>query len=637
MIARLARTLPPLTLLLLTLPVLGALLAPGARAQTPPFTRLVVFGDSLSDDGNVADVTNGAYGVRFPGPQFNYADGRFTDGAGTMPAASASAGLWHEQLAALLPGLPRAAPSLEGGTDHAYGDATTAGGTSTVGEAGGVSVTVDNLGKQVSDTLAAGPADPGALYVVWGGANDLYADSSAASVTATAGRVGALVRQLGAAGARSILVPNVPPLGDTPDEAGQAGQAALDQAASSYRTQLNAALDSAQSAFAAQGLTVHVYRLDVFSLFGRVVSNPAAYGFTNVTQSAQGASVNADQFLFWDGRHPTVAGHARLAAAAYDVLFGPASHLLWSNPDGKAAFWNVTASGAATVAGIYGPFTDGAAQNTWRATGLASGLDGVSHLLWNNPDGKVALWSVTDGGAVTGTTGFGPYADGQSLWRASGLSVGPDNVIHLLWTNPDGHAAFWNVTPGGSPSVLAGYGPFTDGSASNLWAAVGVSTGPDNVSHLLWSNPDGKAAFWTVSDTTGSAAALAGYGPFTDGSPQNPWGAVGVSTGPDNVSHLLWHNSDGKAAFWSVSDADGSATALAGYGPYADGSSPWAAAGLATGPDNVSRLLWTNPDGHAALWLLGASGSASSVAGFGPYTDGVASNLWSAVGVSAGP
>ena len=315
----------------------------------------------------------------------------------------------------------------------------------------------------------------------------------------------------------------------------------------------------------------------------------------------------------------------------------PTTHLLWSNTDGKAAFWNVDAAGNPTVAGTYGPFTDG--SSLWHATAMATGPDGISHLLWNNPDGHVALWSVTSSGSVTGVTPFGPYTDGaaQNLWRVSGVSVGPDNVIHLLWTNTDHKAAFWNVTPSGSASALAGYGPFFDGSSP--WDAVGVSTGPDNVSHLLWRNADGHDAFWNVSDGDGSATALAGYGPYTDGAASNLWGAAGVSTGPDNVSHLLWDNADGKAAFWSVSDANGSIGSVTGYGPFTDGSANalWSATALTTGPDNVSHLLWNNPDGKAALWTLGASGSATSVTGFGPFTDGSASNLWSAVAVSVGP
>ena len=326
---------------------------------------------------------------------------------------------------------------------------------------------------------------------------------------------------------------------------------------------------------------------------------------------------------------------ASSGAVTQTVSAATVTHLLWSNTDGKAAFWNVDTAGNPTVAGVFGPFADG--QSLWHATALATGPDGVSHILWNNADGHAALWNVTDSGSATVVAGFGPYSDGGNLWSAASLSVGPDNVIHLLWTNPDRKAAFWSVTQSGSVTGVTGYGPYFDGSGTaNPWIAFGVSTGPDNVSHLLWANTDGKGAFWNLG-ANGSIAGITGYGPYTDGSASNLWYANAVSTGPDNVSHLLWNNVDAKAAFWSVSSADGSIGGVTGYGPFFDGSSPWHAVALATGPDAVSRLVWNNPDGHAALWLLNGSGGVAGVTGYGPFTDGSASSLWSAVGVSAGP
>ena len=340
------------------------------------------------------------------------------------------------------------------------------------------------------------------------------------------------------------------------------------------------------------------------------------------------SSAGGDYFLAFS--------NARLAAALNGQP--PVAHLLWDNADGKAAFWNVDRAGSPTVAGGYGPYGDGNG-GLWHATALATGPDGVSHLLWNDPEGEAVLWNVQDDGSLKVLASFGPYTDGspQNLWRATGLSVGPDGVMHLLWDNTNHRAAFWNVTQDGSASVLAGYGPYTDDTAQHVWDAAGISTGPDNVSHLLWINKDGRAAFWNVSDTDGSASVLAGYGPYTDKGASNLWGAVGISTGPDNVSHLLWDNTDYRAAFWDVSRGDGSASVLAGYGPYTDGAAgnPWSATGLATGADNVPRLLWNNTDGRAALWSLDGSGGPSSVFGYGPYSDGAASSVWSAVAVSA--
>jgi hypothetical protein len=58
-----------------------------AAAKAPEFTSIVVFGDSLSDTGNVAHLTYDKYGARIPGPAADYTDGRFTDGFDTLPPA----------------------------------------------------------------------------------------------------------------------------------------------------------------------------------------------------------------------------------------------------------------------------------------------------------------------------------------------------------------------------------------------------------------------------------------------------------------------------------------------------------------------------------------------------------------------
>ena len=101
-------------------------------AHAQDYTSIVVFGDSLSDTGNFADLTQAKYLVRIPGPDANYADGRFTDGDDTLPMAQKYFGVWIEQFAAMLPAKPQIMNSLDGGTNYAYGDARNGNGTTTV-------------------------------------------------------------------------------------------------------------------------------------------------------------------------------------------------------------------------------------------------------------------------------------------------------------------------------------------------------------------------------------------------------------------------------------------------------------------------------------------------------------------------
>lgn len=316
--------------------VAGVLLAGGAhnplaaQQAAPAFSQIIVFGDSLSDTGNVRERTRSKnLGVDYPSRTFNYSDGRFTNSSDTDPASTMFVGVWHEQLARTFLNLQESRYSLGGGTDYAFGGATTKDGTSDITAvntaAGDITITIDNMGRQIDNYLAARTIDPNALYVVWGGGNDLFNDDTPNGVTSAAARATALVSRLANAGAKYIMVPNVPPLGAIPRYAGDNAKVkSLNDASASYRLQLNDDLTASATALAANGVTPTVYRLDVWTNTIRVLTYPARYGFTDTRNSAQGRSgVNPDRYLFWDDLHPTTAGHYQTAKGANDALTLP--------------------------------------------------------------------------------------------------------------------------------------------------------------------------------------------------------------------------------------------------------------------------------------------------------------------------
>ena len=132
------------------LSVVGALVIALVSAQASAYSALYVFGDSLSDSGNVGVLSGGT----IPAPP--YAPGRFSNGP-----------VWVETLAANL-GLSATA-ALAGGTNWAFGGAVTGGPFTS---------STPTLTAQVSSFYlpsVGGVADPNALYVVWGGGNDVRA------------------------------------------------------------------------------------------------------------------------------------------------------------------------------------------------------------------------------------------------------------------------------------------------------------------------------------------------------------------------------------------------------------------------------------------------------------------------------
>ena len=297
---------------------LALLLTVSAAAQARDYANIVVFGDSLSDTGNVAHLTLAQFGTAVPGPFADYTLGRFTDGYDTIPAAQNYFGNWVDQLAASFPSHPAVFDSLDGGTNYAYGSATTADGTSTLYLDPTHFVQVENIGQQITDYLTAHPhPDSHTLFVIWGGGEDLLHAQSTADVVNAAIRQTLNIQRLINAGATQILVPNLPPLGVSPLLNGSPATSVPATAASAlFNTWLATGIAVLRDFYPRR----HIYSLDVFSAVSQVVASPASFGLTNVTSPSQGQPVDPDTYLFWDTTHPTTRGHNIIAGKAASLL-----------------------------------------------------------------------------------------------------------------------------------------------------------------------------------------------------------------------------------------------------------------------------------------------------------------------------
>lgn len=327
--------------------------------STLAWDNLTVFGDSLSDGGNV---------------------GRFTYDGAQHP-------LYDEILAAQFGQTLQ--PSSRGGSNYAQG--------------GGVTVPALDASLNTQDQLAAylqstgGRADSNGLYIHWVGANDIAAAvtnplTARETISNSASAAVSQIKTLLDAGAGAVIVPNVPQLGSTPfmvqavlSVLGPAAQSAMvaafasldshatpdvaarqqavrdafDQAAAQVSTipALRAAL--AQQLFSAWqvlseqvtalsdgynqqeeaglvALNGNIVRADIAGLFNEVIADPQRYGLSNTlgmacpvgtsaaecTSSTPGFS-NAQAYLFADRLHPSPAVHAMIADYIQSILDAP--------------------------------------------------------------------------------------------------------------------------------------------------------------------------------------------------------------------------------------------------------------------------------------------------------------------------
>ena len=307
-------------------------------ANAAQFSNVYVFGDSLSDAGNYRPAL---LGLGVPASVVA-ALGRFTTNPGPV---------WSE-LVAQYYGVPTTA-SIAGGNIYAQGGAR-------VALTPGINVlpgaTDRPVATQITEFLARnnGVADPNALYTVWAGANDLFANLGAlqaGAINATqlqANVLGAATAEVGqvarlvAAGARYVVVFNLPDVGATPAFASGATAGTITQLAAGYNTTLFSGL---------AGAGIRVIPVDAFALLSEIRGNPGAYGFTNITSPACGlfppftsattgpssqfclpsnyVTPNAaETYLFADGVHPTSAAHRIVAQFVEALIEGPTAYSL---------------------------------------------------------------------------------------------------------------------------------------------------------------------------------------------------------------------------------------------------------------------------------------------------------------------
>lgn len=316
-----------------------------AAAEELRFDRLFVVGDSLSDGGTYSlAVQAGQAQAGGPVLPINY---RFLTNA-----PDGSSRTYAEVLATSLgidlqpnvingvpgaPGTPFENPVPLGGTNFAEG------GSRTVDPAGiGVNpaagITTIPLRTQVDRLLATNPGfNSNDLVIVWGGANDVFAQSGAVglgaispavaggNMAAAAQGLATDIARLSAAGAETILVVTVPDIGQTPfglqSEAATPGSGAL----------LTGLTDTFNQTLIGALRGRNAVIVNAQQILSAVSANPARYGFTapnaatvpacgalSALQCIQGVNATADseQRVFADGVHPTTAAHALFGQAA---------------------------------------------------------------------------------------------------------------------------------------------------------------------------------------------------------------------------------------------------------------------------------------------------------------------------------
>jgi len=298
--------------------ILALFLSTVVSASTP-LSKLVVFGDSLSDNGNLYEYMKRQLPVSPP-----YYEGRFTNG----PA-------WVEIL--------MESYYQNDSKDHLFDYAF-----------GGAGIMEDDpddsfftLSREINTYLLANndKADPNAMFVVWIGSNNYLAIPEPSEMEKVIQEVnyGILkdLNRLVSKGAKHILVVNIPDLGNIPI----AREFNAVEELSYLSKQHNLVLE--QNVFDLKNKYPEVQWLyyDINIIFDDMRLFPAKYGFNNVTdtcyeQAAQSLSKRnyvlkmvstikannllgnnaCDGYLFFDPVHPSAPAHVLMAKTTKELF-----------------------------------------------------------------------------------------------------------------------------------------------------------------------------------------------------------------------------------------------------------------------------------------------------------------------------
>jgi phospholipase/lecithinase/hemolysin len=295
-------------------------------AAQPAINSIVVLGDSISDPGNgfvftKTSATPPDYSVNallIPSAPYARGGHHLTNGE-----------TWIEQLGRSL-GLSRSVrPAFQGSNPFAMNFAIGTARARNDGVNPSLSLLV---GAFLQKTGGVAPAD--ALYVIQVGGNDvrdaldafLSQQNPLPILEGAANAIATNIAVLHAAGARQFLVWNVPDLGLTPAADILASQIPIAPLAATIVTQAfnNTLITNLTPVLGLPGIVVVPF--DAFGLITSIAATPSQFGLTNVTDACITPDVppfsckKPDQYLFWDGIHPTSAAHGIIAQVVAQLL-----------------------------------------------------------------------------------------------------------------------------------------------------------------------------------------------------------------------------------------------------------------------------------------------------------------------------
>ena len=267
------------------------------------YSQLIVFGGNFEDSGNDAIQSPPVLGFSAP-PSPPYFEGRFSNGP-----------TWVDILADRL-GMPRPSPSEAGGRNYAYGGASSGSWPNPLVERFGILNVNDQVALFLEDNVPSGDE----LFFVPGWTSIVDFGDGQPNVDNAAATVGQSIADLAVAGAREVIVMNLPP--------GSRGRFDLSGLLEPY----NSALAEEIQLLREEHAGLKIYEFDAYRVVAGILDDPGSIGISILTGQAcddcgtgdrenpTQIADNPNDYLYWDLLDFTVPVHEALGNAAFQLF-----------------------------------------------------------------------------------------------------------------------------------------------------------------------------------------------------------------------------------------------------------------------------------------------------------------------------
>lgn len=296
---------------LILLTALLSLTQSGQVFASQPFNELVVFGDSLSDSGNVFKLTTDSPAHVPDPPPPVYFDGRASNGPNWID-------LFADQL-----NISRPAAYLQDplGTNYAFAGAATGSGTSTRFPSPtylpNPPLEVDNVGTQINSFLTNnGSFQNDQLVTLWAGAGDLAKVTGVSDIVTIVDNLEGHIRAIDSKGAKTVIVPNQLDSGLAPffDLPGTPDPIQVSGAVNILNNLLNSRLISLATD---PELNINIIAVDMAPLIQEILDSGDFVNTDNAWlidfSNGEAESADPNDYFFLDAIHPSAKGHGLIA------------------------------------------------------------------------------------------------------------------------------------------------------------------------------------------------------------------------------------------------------------------------------------------------------------------------------------